>query len=205
MQVVYSTKATSTGGREGRAATEDGRLSVQLSTPKELGGAGGPGTNPEQLFAAGYAACFHGALSMLAERSGLSLPDASGYTLLETLSQDSAHSFPPVIVYTGRELSADDEQRLRTQLEDIREQELQKALSRMGPDLSARERKVVEASHAALVKSGRFKTIHTELAPASTFYLAEDYHQDYYKKNSVRYNYYRYSCGRDARVKSLWQ
>ena len=53
MQVVYSTKATSTGGREGGSATDDGRLKVQLSTPKELGGAGGPGTNPEQLFAAG--------------------------------------------------------------------------------------------------------------------------------------------------------
>ena len=66
------------------------------------------------------------------------------------------------------------------------------------------ERKVVEASHAALVKSGRFKEIHTELAPATTFHLAEDYHQDYYKKNPVRYNYYRLSCGRDARVKQLW-
>jgi peptide-methionine (S)-S-oxide reductase len=66
------------------------------------------------------------------------------------------------------------------------------------------ERKVVEASHAALVKSGRFKEIHTELAPATAFHLAEDYHQDYYKKNPVRYNYYRLSCGRDARVKQLW-
>ena len=67
------------------------------------------------------------------------------------------------------------------------------------------ERQVAEASRDALLKSGRFKTIHTELAPASTFYLAEDYHQDYYKKNEVRYSYYRYSCGRDARVKALWQ
>lgn len=66
------------------------------------------------------------------------------------------------------------------------------------------QRQVVEASHAALVKSGRFKTIHTELAPASTFHLAEDYHQDYAKKNSVRYSYYRLSCGRDARLKKLW-
>lgn len=66
------------------------------------------------------------------------------------------------------------------------------------------ERKVVEASHAALVKSGRFKTIHTELAAASTFHLAEDYHQNYAKKNSVRYSYYRLSCGRDARLKKLW-
>ena len=67
------------------------------------------------------------------------------------------------------------------------------------------ERKVVESSRDALIKSGRFKTIRTELAAASPFYLAEDYHQDYYKKNTVRYNYYRLSCGRDARVKQLWK
>lgn len=67
------------------------------------------------------------------------------------------------------------------------------------------ERRVAEASRDALLKSGRFKTIHTELAPASVFYLAEEYHQDYYKKNELRYNYYRLSCGRDARVKSLWK
>ena len=67
------------------------------------------------------------------------------------------------------------------------------------------ERKVIESSRDALIKSGRFKTIHTELAGASPFYLAEDYHQDYYKKNTVRYNYYRLSCGRDARVKELWK
>lgn len=67
------------------------------------------------------------------------------------------------------------------------------------------ERKVIEGSRDALIKSGRFKTIYTELAGASPFYLAEDYHQDYYKKNTVRYNYYRLSCGRDARVKELWK
>jgi peptide-methionine (S)-S-oxide reductase len=66
------------------------------------------------------------------------------------------------------------------------------------------EKKVVEASRDALVKSGRFPVIHTELAAASTFWLAEDYHQDYYKKNPVRYNYYRTSCGRDQRVEQLW-
>ena len=66
------------------------------------------------------------------------------------------------------------------------------------------ERKTAEASREALLKSGRFKTIHTELAPASTFWLAEDYHQDYYKKNPLRYNYYRKSCGRDARVEEVW-
>jgi peptide-methionine (S)-S-oxide reductase len=70
---------------------------------------------------------------------------------------------------------------------------------------NAAEKKVVEDSHATLVKSGRFKQIFTELAPATAFYPAEDYHQDYYKKNPVRYNYYRTSCGRDARVKELWK
>ncbi|MGS5086232.1 peptide-methionine (S)-S-oxide reductase MsrA [Hydrogenophaga sp. A37] len=70
---------------------------------------------------------------------------------------------------------------------------------------NATERQVAEASRDALLKSGRFKTIHTELAPASVFYLAEAYHQDYYKKNELRYNFYRLSCGRDARVKELWK
>lgn len=66
------------------------------------------------------------------------------------------------------------------------------------------ERQTAEASRDALLKSGHFPAIHTELARASAFYLAEEYHQDYYKKNELRYSYYRLSCGRDARVKKLW-
>ncbi|HBC49899.1 MAG TPA: organic hydroperoxide resistance protein, partial [Stenotrophomonas maltophilia] len=60
-KVLYTAQATSTGGREGRSVSSDNVLDIQLSTPRELGGAGGPGTNPEQLFAAGYSACFLGA------------------------------------------------------------------------------------------------------------------------------------------------
>jgi len=62
-----------------------------------------------------------------------------------------------------------------------------------------------QASLAALEKSKPFKDpIVTQLVPAGPFYVAEDYHQDYYKKNPVRYNYYRTSCGRDARLEQLW-
>ncbi|MEH0165705.1 organic hydroperoxide resistance protein [Paucibacter sp. JuS9] len=73
-KVLYTARATSTGGREGKSASSDGALSVALSTPKELGGAGGPGTNPEQLFAAGYSACFIGAMKAVAGKMKLALP-----------------------------------------------------------------------------------------------------------------------------------
>ena len=70
VDVKYTTTATATGGRDGRAATKDGSLEVKLATPKELGGGGGPGNNPEQLFAAGYAACFLGAMKFVASQGG---------------------------------------------------------------------------------------------------------------------------------------
>ncbi|MFZ5731362.1 MAG: organic hydroperoxide resistance protein [Pseudomonadota bacterium] len=70
VKVLYKTSATATGGREGEAATADGSFKVKLSTPKELGGGGGAGNNPEQLFAAGYAACFIGAMKAVAAQGG---------------------------------------------------------------------------------------------------------------------------------------
>ncbi|CAM3471492.1 MULTISPECIES: organic hydroperoxide resistance protein [Halomonas] len=74
-KVAYRAQATATGGREGQAKSSDGALEVKLSTPKELGGAGGEGTNPEQLFAAGYSACFLGALKHVASQEKVTLPE----------------------------------------------------------------------------------------------------------------------------------
>jgi lipoyl-dependent peroxiredoxin len=74
--VLYTAEATATGGREGHARTSDGRLDVDLDVPNEMGGTGGPGTNPEQLFAAGYAACFQSAMLRFATGRGLDLTDA---------------------------------------------------------------------------------------------------------------------------------
>ncbi|MDA2812831.1 organic hydroperoxide resistance protein [Nocardiopsis sp. RSe5-2] len=70
MNVLYTAKASVTGeGRKGAGKTDDGRVDVELSVPKGLGGDDGPGTNPEQLFAVGYAACFHGALKKVAREA----------------------------------------------------------------------------------------------------------------------------------------
>lgn len=98
LQVLYTATATATGGRNGRTATNDGVLDVEVSTPKELGGSGGAFTNPEQLFAAGYAACFDSALSLVTRMAkvqtgetrvtahvGLGKNEAGGFGLAVTL------------------------------------------------------------------------------------------------------------------------
>lgn len=79
-KTLYTASATATGGRDGRAQSSDRVLDVALSTPRELGGAGGPGTNPEQLFAAGYSACFLGALKFVAGKQKVALPATTTVT-----------------------------------------------------------------------------------------------------------------------------
>ncbi|MBE7732356.1 organic hydroperoxide resistance protein [Devosia faecipullorum] len=82
---VYTAHAHTTGGRTGTSKTDDGRLEVTLDTPKSMGGNDGPGTNPEQLFAVGYSACFLGALKAVARGEKVKIPDET--------SIDSAVSF----------------------------------------------------------------------------------------------------------------
>lgn len=79
-KVLYTTKGWATGGRTGHAESEDGRIKVTLDTPKELHGSGGEGTNPEQLFAMGYSACFLGALKVVAGKEKVKLSDDTKIT-----------------------------------------------------------------------------------------------------------------------------
>jgi Ohr subfamily peroxiredoxin len=93
VNVLYTTSASAYGGRDGRAVTEDGSFDIQLSTPKELGGAGGPGNNPEQLFAAGYSACFIGAMKFIASQGGPKVPAATRVTAIVGIGPRSEGGF----------------------------------------------------------------------------------------------------------------
>jgi osmotically inducible protein OsmC len=73
-KILYQARAKATGGRDGRAVSSDGVLNVQHTRPRELGGSGGAGTNPEQLFAAGYSACFLAAMKFVAGRDKITIP-----------------------------------------------------------------------------------------------------------------------------------
>lgn len=80
-KILFETQMTATGGRDGSATSPDGRLTLSLSVPKALGGPGGDGTNPEQLFAAGYAACFLSALKLMGRLNKTPLPDDTAVTV----------------------------------------------------------------------------------------------------------------------------
>ena len=86
---VYTAHATSTGGRTGSGKTDDGRLAVTLDTPKEMGGNGGQGTNPEQLFAVGYSACFLGALKAVARNEKVKVPDETTITAAVSFGENA--------------------------------------------------------------------------------------------------------------------
>lgn len=79
-KILYEAEVKATGGRDGKAESADGGFSVKLTVPKGLGGPGGDGTNPEQLFAAGYAACFLGAVKVTARAKKIAVPDEASVT-----------------------------------------------------------------------------------------------------------------------------
>ena len=79
-RILYTAEAVTEGGRAGHGRTSDGRLDVQLSVPEDMGGQGGPGTNPEQLFAVGYAACFQSALLGVAQGRKLDASDSQTHS-----------------------------------------------------------------------------------------------------------------------------
>jgi len=93
VNVLYKTRATSTGGRDGQSRVEDGKLSFTLATPKELGGAGGEGTNPEQLFAAGYSACFIGAMKVAGQQLKIRVPAETTVTAIVGIGPRSEGGF----------------------------------------------------------------------------------------------------------------
>ncbi len=93
VDVKYRTTASATGGRDGQASTQEGNFSVKLSTPKELGGAGGDGANPEQLFAAGYSACFIGALKVAGQQLKLQVPADTKVTAVVGIGPRSEGGF----------------------------------------------------------------------------------------------------------------
>jgi lipoyl-dependent peroxiredoxin len=80
VNVIYKTNATATGGRDGSAKSDDGSVDVKLVKPKEMGGPGGVGANPEKLFAAGYSACFLGAMKAVSGNEGVSVPSDATVT-----------------------------------------------------------------------------------------------------------------------------
>jgi Ohr subfamily peroxiredoxin len=80
MKILYTAQATTSGGRTGKSKSSDGQLAVNLMTVKELGGPGGDGTNPEQLFAAGYSACFLSAVKLVAGQQKKAVPDTASIT-----------------------------------------------------------------------------------------------------------------------------
>jgi Ohr subfamily peroxiredoxin len=83
MKKLYSAKATASGGRAGKVQTEDGKLELDLSMPKSMGGDDGPGTNPEQLFACAYSACFHSALKLMGRLKKIDTENSSVSAIID--------------------------------------------------------------------------------------------------------------------------
>jgi Ohr subfamily peroxiredoxin len=99
MQILYTANATATGGRDGRAVSDDGKIDLALAMPPALGG-NGKGTNPEQLFAAGYSACFLSALKLVASQAGVALPKETSITAAVSIGK-ADDGFGLAVTLTG--------------------------------------------------------------------------------------------------------
>ncbi|MGV9311359.1 organic hydroperoxide resistance protein [Streptomyces sp. NPDC003691] len=115
--VVYTAVATAENGRDGRVATDDGKLDVVVNPPKELGGSGA-GTNPEQLFAAGFSACFQGALGVVARQEGA---DLTGATVTAEVGIGKNDDGFGIIVRISARIPGADEARARELIEKAHE------------------------------------------------------------------------------------
>ena len=100
MQAIYTAEVTAKGGREGQVKSSDGILDLALKVPKSMGGPGGEGTNPEQLFAAGYSACYESALGFVARRDKVALKDVS-ITAQVTLNKTGESQFDLTVELHG--------------------------------------------------------------------------------------------------------
>jgi lipoyl-dependent peroxiredoxin len=100
MQAIYTAEVTAKGGREGHVTSSDGILDLALKVPKSMGGPGGAGTNPEQLFAAGYSACYESALGFVARRDKVALKDVS-ITAQVTLNKTGDSQFDLTVELHG--------------------------------------------------------------------------------------------------------
>jgi lipoyl-dependent peroxiredoxin len=115
MKILYTAHATATGGRHGHSRTDDGKVDVDLSVPKEMGGDGGAGTNPEQLFATGYSACFLGAMRFVAGKEKVTIPNEATITADVSFGpRDDGTGFSLAVVLTGNVPGLD-----RAQVEDL--------------------------------------------------------------------------------------
>jgi osmotically inducible protein OsmC len=115
MKILYTAHATATGGRHGHSKTDDGKVDVDLSVPKEMGGDGGAGTNPEQLFATGYSACFLGAMRFVAGKEKVTIPNEATITADVSFGpRDDGTGFGLAVVLTGNVPGLD-----KAQVEDL--------------------------------------------------------------------------------------
>lgn len=102
MKALYTAEATAEAGRAGAIRSDDGRLALDLSIPEAMGGPGGPGTNPEQIFAGGYAACFHSAMQFIAGQKGVDTQGSSVCGRVSIGPRDDGEGFALAVALTVR-------------------------------------------------------------------------------------------------------